>query len=649
MRKLNAEGGGEPSRPRRPSALWAPASNGDGEAPASGDHEQLFDLMPIAACVIDASSRVLRANVEFAQEIGSTRQGCIGCYLPTWFADAQRPTLERRLRNAAASAPQGRHEIGVFELADRSVERRMVAVALDSSGEGPRWLVTLMASGDRPSEGFRRNDALVEDVHYHLDEDARILDVDAAFAGVWGRDVEHARGQDWFDAVHPEDRARTREAFLLMLRGDPFDEEYRIVRADGETRWIRDRALSLDGPGPRVAGAARDITDDRELEEEIRQAQKLEALGTMASSVAHDFGNLLQGVMGCLNLALSDRSSPVRARDYVQQALSAVRSGADLVSELMRFGSQKRARPKAIVLDAVLANSAELLRRLLGEHIVLSIEAAAASARVRADPVQIEQILMNLAANARDAMPRGGRLSIRTAIVGAREDGALPQLRLEVQDVGSGMDAETRARAFDLHFTTKPPGKGGGRGLTTVRALARSLGGRVDIESEPGKGTSVIFHFPSVVARDAAPARPQPEPSFSGRALLIEDDWRVRVGVRYYLQQLGFEVLEAGDATEALSLADASVGLLVSDVILPEVTGPGIRELLREAHPELKALYISAHPARYLIDQGLLEATDTILQKPFDLQEFAHRLAEVCTPSRAVARTPYSASPMGQG
>jgi hypothetical protein len=481
---------------------------------------------------------------------------------------------------------------------------------------------------------FHQIAASVEDVYYETDEQGVILYVSSAYEKVWSESAASAVGQPWFRAVHSEDRRNADEARRLLLKGDPFDEEYRIVRPDGSTRWVRDRAFSLGPNGSTVAGVARDITEDRELEEELRQAQKLEALGILASRVTHDFGNLLQGVMGCLNIALSNATPPERSRDYTRQALAAVRGGSSLVQQLMKFGRKEEVRPRAVSVDEAIADCSKLLEMLLGDGIGLDIQTAAPGTMVVADPVQIEQILMNLAANARDAMPNGGRLIIRTKEV--RDADELGQrrslLRLEVRDVGCGMDAETQARIFEPFFTTKSAGKGTGLGLSTVRAVTRALGGRITFESEVGQGTRFVFHFP-VAERSpeglTSRTPPASETRFSGRALLVEDDWRVRMTVRQALEELGFEVAEAGDGSEALSRGTENLRLLVADIALPDVYGPKIRDQLRRRHPDLRTLYISAHPATYLIQRGLLNEGDLVLQKPFALDDLASGLAKL--------------------
>ncbi|HVZ31698.1 MAG TPA: ATP-binding protein, partial [Polyangiaceae bacterium] len=394
-------------------------------------------------------------------------------------------------------------------------------------------------------------------------------------------------------------------------------------------------------PTPRIVGVARDVTDDRELEDELRQAQKLEALGALASSVAHDFGNLLQGVIGCLNIALSSNSSD-RSRDYLRQAVMALKGGATLVSQLMRFSRKEPTQARPIGMDAAIFGCEKLLQRLVGDHIQVRIEAHAPQSLLVADPVQIEQILMNLAANARDAMPQGGQLLIRTEEVHKPNASGLqlPFVQLEVRDLGCGMDQQTQARVFDPFFTTKSAGKGTGLGLSTVRAVTRSLGGEVAVDSEPGQGTVFTFHFPTASAPIANDGAFQIGRRFAGRVLLVEDDRKARRSVRRALEELGFEVVEAGDAGEALSLADASLGLLITDVALPEVSGPKIREALAERYPNLKALYISAHPAPYLMQTGLLQKSDALLQKPFDVHDLAFQLAELCeTADSRVTRT----------
>jgi PAS domain S-box-containing protein len=611
--------------------------------------ECVLDAAPIGYCLLDDIGTILELNFEAAKQLGREGAPCAGTLLVDAFARADRAAFNLLLRDVTTTDPST--PVSIQVRAREGVTALRVRIAsLPSSlptHDAARWIVTLedvteqCSMRDREAR-FRQIAAHVEDVYYETDAEGRVRYLSSGYDIVWHRPGAEVSHRDWFHALHAEDLAHVTDARRLLMKGDPFDEQYRIVRPDGEVRWVHDRAFLVDGPEPHVVGVARDITDDRELEEELRQAQKLEAIGTVASSVAHDFGNLLQGVMGCLNIALGENTSVERSRDYTRQALVAVRGGATLVGQLMRFGRKDHVRRRAIGIDSTIGGCSKLLQRLLGDHIQLSIEAHAPRSAILADPVQIEQILMNLAANARDAMPGGGRLSIRTeevSIPGSSPSQPSSYVRLEVRDIGCGMDAETQARLFQPYFTTKEAGKGTGLGLAAVRAVTRALDGRVTVDTELGRGTAFIFHFPSVVAPPALPRRSSLDVRFSGRALLVDDDWRVRVGVRQYLEELGFDVVEAGDAAEALARADGC-GLLVTDVVLPEVSGPRIRALLHDKHPDMKALYISAHPAPYLAEHGLLEAGGVVLQKPFEAQDLAYRLTELySTPLGAQRRS----------
>jgi PAS domain S-box-containing protein len=596
-----------------------------------------FEVSPFGQCFIDAAGNVCQVNRAALRLLGVTAAECVGANITELIAGADAAPFESFLMSVLVGERQNGAHMDVA-LKVRGIPARL-AVALIIDGVGA---VCLLSISDRSElrtlqedeARFRRIAAYVEDVYYEADKAGSVTYLSSAYTRVWKREPRSAYGKLWFHAVHADDLEHVIDAQRLLLKGDPFDEEYRIVLPDGQVRWVRDRACFVELPSPHIVGIARDITDDRDIEEELRQGQKLEALGALASSVAHDFGNLLQGVMGCLNMALSKSAPAERSQDYTRQALVAVRSGATLVGQLTKFGRKEQTRRQPVALDAVIAGCSKLLQRLLGDHIELDIRAAATGTMILADPIQIEQILMNLAANARDAMPGGGRVLIRTSAVRERAEGSgrkVPMVRLEVRDIGCGMDREMQARLFEPFFTTKEPGKGTGLGLPTVRAVTRALGGQVDVESELGQGTSFVFRFPCV-ARPCPLAEPReaPEAQFSGRALLVEDDWRVRISVRQYLEDLGFEVVEAGDAVEALSRADGTFSVLVSDVVLPEVSGRRVRDILRSQHPELKALYISAHSALYLMEQGLLDKSDVILQKPFERRDLAFRLAELC-------------------
>lgn len=594
----------------------------------------------IGFCTLDVHGQITEANSEASQLLGVAQRKCNGRRFAEFVSEVDRGKFEPRIMAAAGADSELRRGIEVRLVPSGRVARVRVAPLGERGAAANAGCVLSLEDLTELHEAldeqtrFQELAATADDVYYETDESDRVAHVGTAYERIWGKPVASALGQPWLAAVHAEDRPRVDEARQRLLQGEAFNEDYRVLRPDGSVRWIRDRAVAGRGPGSCIAGVARDVTEGKELEEELRQAQKLEALGILASRVAHDFGNLLQGVMGCLNIALSNATPPERSRDYTRQALVAVRGGSSLVQQLMKFGRKEEVRPRAVCVDDTIAECAKLLEMLLGDGIGLELHTAAPDTMVVADPVQIEQILMNLAANARDAMPTGGQLVVRTKEV--RDVDELGQkrclLRLEVRDVGCGMDAETRARVFEPFFTTKIAGKGTGLGLSTVRAVTRALGGRITVDSEVGQGTRFVFHFPVAERRREPFALPVPElapPRSHGRALVVDDDAQVRKTVREALEGLGFEVAEAGDGSEALSRSADDLRLLVADIVLPDVYGTKVREQLRRRHPNLRTLYISAHPAPYLIQRGLLNETDLVLQKPFALDDLASGLAKL--------------------
>jgi signal transduction histidine kinase/DNA-binding response OmpR family regulator len=404
-------------------------------------------------------------------------------------------------------------------------------------------------------------------------------------------------------------------------------------------RWVRARSFPIDGTGgvtARYVCLIQDVTDQREMEMELRQAQKMEAVGALASGVAHDFNNVLQGVLGCITLAQRPGTSPEQLRAFLEQAADAARRGGGLSARLMSFAHKRVLDAASTVIDAMITRSAPLLERLLTEQVVLELQLEAGDATVRADAVQIEQILLNLAANARDAMPGGGRLQIRTETVAKGELPAGLELRqaeryvrLQVRDYGLGMDEATKVRIFEPFFTTKQPGTGTGLGLSTVFSVARQLGGHVDAQSEIDRGSTFTIHLPCCEPPAAADVLQVHElPRLQGVVLLVEDEPVVRLTVRHHLDEMGVEVLEAGDAFEAqrvLRRFGGKIDLLMSDVVLPGMRGTVLAENVQRQQPELRVLFMTANPE--LLDHdpdGKLGAP--VLRKPFGREELARQL-----------------------
>jgi nitrogen-specific signal transduction histidine kinase/CheY-like chemotaxis protein len=389
--------------------------------------------------------------------------------------------------------------------------------------------------------------------------------------------------------------------------------------------------IELDGQ-PCVLALTNDITELKLLEEQLRRSQKMEALGRLAGGVAHDFNNLLTAISGYASLMIEGlpASTPVRASaEHIQRAAA---RAASLTHQLLVFGRQQPRQPIVLDLNTTISSLLHMLRRLIGEDIRLETSLGAELGFVEADPAQIEQVVMNLALNARDAMPKGGQLHIETATdVGA---GGAPWVRLSVQDGGVGMDAATRARIFEPFFTTKQPGKGTGLGLATVYGVVEQARGRIAVHSEPGRGTRFDILLPRTSARPSRPAVPHPPApaSVGGTILVVEDDEAVSAFVTLVLQQARYTVLAATDGTQALEVAGRHSGhidLLLTDIVMPEINGRALAHALRRTLPRLRVMYMSGYPGDTIERYGDIPSGEPFLQKPFTRELLLGRVAEL--------------------
>jgi len=489
---------------------------------------------------------------------------------------------------------------------------------------------------------------------YRTTPEGRILAANAAFARMLGYDdPEELTGLDMARDVYasPEERAR-----LLSQLGqqDDFAIEAQWKRRDGAAVVARLNVHAVRGPAQRIQcfeGLAEDVTQQRSLEAQYRQAQRLEAVGRLAGGVAHDFNNILTAITGYSELLLSDLAADDRRRSDVEEIRAAAQRAAVLTRQLLAFSRRQVFQVSVLDLNTVVRTLDRMLRRLIGEDVRLELALSEGLGAVRADPAQMEQVVMNLAVNARDAMPAGGRLTIETANVVLDESyarvhrGAAPGrfVMLAMSDTGIGMDAETQSHIFEPFFTTKEPSKGTGLGLATVYGIVKQSGGNVWVYSEPGRGATFRLYIPRVDEQPEDLAQQAAVAVAGGHetVLLAEDDAMVREVVAQALEKKGYRVLRASDGPMALDLArghSARIALLATDLVMPGMTGRELALALLAERPDLRVIYMSGYADDAVVRHGVLEKGLHYLQKPFSIADLARKVREVLDAPQAKSR-----------
>ncbi len=462
-----------------------------------------------------------------------------------------------------------------------------------------------------------------------------------------GHRPESALGPGWWlENIHPADRDRvlSQTQAELFTQGQT-SSEYRFRDGNGSYRWTRgELRLIRDAAGQpvEVVGSWSDITAHKQLEDQFRQAQKMEAVGRLAGGVAHDFNNLLTIINGYGEILLPGLATGDPARTMVQEIVAAGDRAAGLTRQLLAFSRKAILEPRILDLKEVVANLEKMLRRIIGEDILLTVTADPGLDTVKADPGQVEQVLLNLVVNARDAMPNGGRLTIEVRNTDLDETYARdhldvqpgPYVLLAVSDTGCGMDQATLSRIFEPFFTTKGE-KGTGLGLATVHGIIKQSGGHIAVTSELGHGTTFKVYLPGLQQRPTEgqthPGRTE-MPRGSERVLLVEDEDGVRALIRFILEGGGYSILEARDGAEALRAAQQHQGpidLLVTDVVMPQMDGRQVAERVRALHPGLRVLFLSGYTEDTVVRHGILEAQVAFLQKPFTPASLAAKVREV--------------------
>jgi PAS domain S-box-containing protein len=435
------------------------------------------------------------------------------------------------------------------------------------------------------------------------------------------------------------------EDMRLLQEADGFAErEIQIRHPTGSMHTVIVAARNIEvGGEPCVLTVARDVTEQRELEEQLRQAQKMEAVGQLAGGIAHDFNNLLVVISGYGESLLEQLEPGSELSEAAGEIVRAASRAASLTHQLLAFGRRQSLQPRILDLNEVVRDTESLLRRLIGEEIALSLRLEPQLGLVTADPGQIQQMLLNLAVNARDAMPEGGPLVIQTRNLSPREArrvrgielAAAEYVCMSVTDAGVGIPTGAEDQIFEPFFTTKEPGHGTGLGLSTVYGIAKQSGGDIRVESKPGEGTTFEIFFPGAIGErvttDSVEAIQQ-APEFEGRTILVvEDEASVRRLVRVVLERSGFKVLEATNGRSALALTAEQtepIDLVLTDVRMPEMGGLELSQRLREARPETRVIFMSGYASPSASEQALMREAGEVLLKPFSPPELLARLRE---------------------
>lgn len=492
-------------------------------------------------------------------------------------------------------------------------------------------------------EKFRQLAENIQEVFWMTDTAKnQVVYVSPAFEKIWGRSCDslYTSRKTWLEAIHPDDRERVRQAAIEKQASGSYDEEYRIVRPDNTIRWVHDRAFPVrnaEGEVYRIVGTAEDITSRKKMEEQFRQIQKMEGIGQLAGGVAHDFNNILAVIQMQAGL-LKSSGLTAEQSDFAEEIGVTVGRGAALTRQLLLFSRREVFQPRDLDLSGSIAGMAKMLGRVLGENVEIQMRLAPEPMLINADAAMVDQVLLNLAVNARDAMPNGGRLVIETSGVEFDKFAAAhsPQMRpgsfvcLSVSDSGCGIPPEILPRIFEPFFTTKDVGKGTGLGLATVFGIVQQHQGWVNVYSEANHGSIFRIYFPRLARAGAQKASEAVSGGSAGgkeTILVAEDDASLRASVRKALSQLGYVILEAPTGARALDLWEqnaSEIGLLLTDLMMPDgMTGKNLADQILRRNPKLKVIYMSGYSTEVVGKDFPLKEGVNFLCKPFQAEKLA--------------------------
>jgi PAS domain S-box-containing protein len=626
--------------------------------PAADPALTLADSLPQIVWGATADGAVDFANLAFARVTGMPKRTLSpDDWLDVVHPDDRAPCLDVWLQCVASGQPY-RHEYRIWSAEHAAYHWHLVCATpvTDANGRVVRWYGNAVDIHDRKlaeqtlAERQSRLQAMLDsepECVKVVAADGTLIDMNPAGLGLIGAtDAGSVIGRPVIGLVHPEDR----ETFLALhervLTGANGEAEFRIVGRRGNERRVQSNAAPLrdsDGVVRSVLSITRDVTAQRELEERLRQSQRLESVGQLTGGVAHDFNNLLTVIIGNAELLLERVVADREARSLIEMILAAANSGAELTARLLAFARRQTLRPQPVDINRLLAGMDGLLRRTLGGHIDFERVGGGGLWPAQVDASQLENAILNLCLNARDAMPDSGRLTVETAnsrlddeyALGHQGVGPGQYVMIAVSDTGQGMTPEVAARAFDPFFTTKEVGKGSGLGLSMVYGFAKQSGGHVKVYSEVGQGTTVRMYLPRAFEPASRLVRTEPSPVLvegSESVLVVEDDQLVRVHLMGQLRHLGYRVLGASDAETALEHLRGSrhIDLLLTDVVMPGgMNGQQLANKALEIRPDLRILLTSGYAESAMVHHGRLDPGVEMLPKPYRRQELAAKVRQV--------------------
>ena len=619
-------------------------------------YRQLFDTNPQPTWVYDIHDlRFLAVNQAAIDLYGYSREEFLSMTLrdirPLEGVSALNEVVQRLALDERVEGSVSRHrrkdgvdmDVEIFSRALEFDRHHARLVLANDVTERRRMERTLRESEER----FREMAEHIQEAFFVVELPSwRPLYVSPTWATIWGRPIEDGADPSiWFSTIHPDDQELMRESQKAVMCGERRDTTFRVVRPSGEVRWVLGRSFPVrdeTGEIRRMVGVSTDVTEMRRVQEQFVQSQKMEAVGRLAGGVAHDFNNHLTVILSWSAMLAEARGWNEDERSQLQEISAAGERAAGLTRQLLAFSRKQVLSPRVLDLNALLTDSHRFLRRLIGEDVEIRTSLDQAIGKVRADPGQVEQVIMNLVVNARDAMPEGGSITLSTAAVAAaavmeREGRAPPPggyVAMSVRDTGVGMDAAIRAHIFEPFFTTKGIGKGTGLGLATVYGIVDQSGGFIQVDSAPASGTVFTIFWPvadrgssdtdrAIVARrDVGGAE---------SVLVVEDEEPIREIAREILTARGYQVHVASSGEQALAIAamlGSRIHLLLTDVIMPGMSGPELAERLTAIRPEVQVLFMSGYTDDMLLQRGALGGEARLLQKPFTPQMLAEHVRD---------------------